>query len=239
LGIGGLQMPPEMAIGEPYRGPRVPLARVLEDGTAYENEVEQGTVAMAYLTDVVLPSGSIVACDAIVNVGAPPFEKRVAPGRYPVMLSVAHPTTGYFSGKEYPAFVWLRFGPSRPVRWEMATRPGEDLATLNPEADDDFFGYDVDSGTGCFMDTVAQRFIDDLSNEDGGVFTAELIDEMQREYQGGPLDRLAANVTVDPATGANLVAFMSGMGDGTYPSYWGYDASDTVVWLVTDFGLTN
>jgi Protein of unknown function (DUF4241) len=38
------------------------------------------------------------------------------------------------------------------VTWEPALRPGEDPATLQP---DEFFGFGVDTGTGCFLDASA------------------------------------------------------------------------------------
>ena len=42
---------------------------------------------------------------------------------------------------------------------------------------------------------------------------------------------------MDETTGVNIIAFSSGWGDGCYPSYWGYDAADQRVALVTDFGV--
>lgn len=41
--------------------------------------------------------------------------------------------------------------------------------------------------------------------------------------------------TVTAPNGGNLIAFDSGWGDGGYPSYFGYDAHDHLVCLVTDF----
>jgi hypothetical protein len=46
-----------------------------------------------------------------------------------------------------------------------------------------------------------------------------------------------AELVVDPDTGANLVAFSSGYGDGAYPSFWGIDESGELCCLVTDFGI--
>ena len=44
-----------------------------------------------------------------------------------------------------------------------------------------------------------------------------------------------ANLPIDPATGANLIAFTSGSGNGDYASYFGFDADGGLVCLVTDF----
>jgi Protein of unknown function (DUF4241) len=43
------------------------------------------------------------------------------------------------------------------------------------------------------------------------------------------------NLILDEATGANVIAFSSGYGDGSYPSYWGHDLAGQRVALVTDF----
>ncbi len=45
------------------------------------------------------------------------------------------------------------------------------------------------------------------------------------------------NFCVDEATGANIIAFSSGWGDGCYASYWGYDADGKIACLITDFGV--
>jgi uncharacterized protein DUF4241 len=42
---------------------------------------------------------------------------------------------------------------------------------------------------------------------------------------------------LDEETGANILLFTSGWGDGAYPSYWGYAADDALVCLLTDFGV--
>jgi hypothetical protein len=36
----------------------------------------------------------------------------------------------------------------------------------------------------------------------------------------------------------NVVMFSSGLGDGVYGSFWGFDGTPTPVCLVTDFGIT-
>jgi hypothetical protein len=43
----------------------------------------------------------------------------------------------------------VKFCSESPVPWEMALRPGEDLAELRRNQ---FFGYGVDAGMGCFVD---------------------------------------------------------------------------------------
>jgi hypothetical protein len=45
------------------------------------------------------------------------------------------------------------------------------------------------------------------------------------------------SAVLDPETGANIVCFMSGEGDGSYASYFGLATDGALVCLVTDFGL--
>jgi hypothetical protein len=45
------------------------------------------------------------------------------------------------------------------------------------------------------------------------------------------------NFIVDESTGANVMAFSSGLGDGIYGTYFGYDEDDDLVCAVTDFNV--
>lgn len=63
-----------------------------------------------------------------------------------------------------------------------------------------------------------------------------LIDEMKQAdmYRVG-----WSNVLLDQQTGANMIAFESGWGDGRYASYWGLDHDGSPVCLLTDFEVVN
>ena len=123
------------------------------------------------------------------------------------------------------------------VRWEMATPQGQTLSALMTG---EVFGYPVDFATGCFTDA------DVLSTLEANEATrTDVADESKQFYHR--LDDMQdktylptwswADLIVDETTGANVIAFSSGFGDGFYTSYWGYDASDQRVALVTDFGV--
>jgi len=167
--------------------------------------------------DVVLPSGAIVASDAIVIVDAQPFERTVAPGRYQVLLTV----TVDDQRDKRVAFARVEIRPGTPVRWEAATLPGQDPATA---------AYGVDSGLAAFMDAEAASRANEYYDAYGNVLLQHLSDVVNR-------DEYWTNVLVDASTGADVVVFTSGFGDGAYASYWGYDANDEVVCLVTDFAV--
>ena len=107
---------------------------------------------------------------------------------------------------------------------------GQDPATLKPG---EFFGYGVDSGTGCFASTEAVEVL--LQGD---------FDEYGDKVHKGmfPSDDVAdwkssVDVTVDPATGTNVIGFSSGFGDGAYPSWFGLDANGEPLVLLTDFGI--
>jgi hypothetical protein len=117
------------------------------------------------------------------------------------------------------AFALLAFGEARPVRW------------IDAVDDKGGSGYPVDSGTGRFADAATAARL--AARERSG--DLDLFDAIER---AGLFTQGWANLCVDPASGANLIAFPSGAGDGTYHSYWGLDERGAVVALVTDFGLT-
>ncbi len=99
--------------------------------------------------------------------------------------------------------------------WEMALRPGEDLRIL---PDEGWRGFGVDGGAGCFYDAAAASAIAPLAREFtlGYAQMAELVDE---------------------ESGANLIAFQSGWGDGSYPTWIGRTAAGDVACFIADMLL--
>ncbi|WP_412016454.1 DUF4241 domain-containing protein [Nocardia sp. KC 131] len=104
------------------------------------------------------------------------------------------------------------------ARWMMAVPPGEDVRLLR---DGQYFGFGVDSATGCFVDSTARtelgcRYMRALTS--GG-------DEDVHDTEDG-----YSKVTHD-ATGAELVTFMLG-GDGVYLVWVGRDDTGEVTAVV-------
>lgn len=97
-----------------------------------------------------LPSGQVVACDPFVFPGTTPFVKKVPSGNYPVILNIVYYVD---DGDERIGATMIQIKQSRPVRWEMALKEGQDPEELG---EDEVFGYPVDSGTGCFA--ILKRF---------------------------------------------------------------------------------
>jgi hypothetical protein len=184
---------------------------VYGDGLTFAaDEVRQFTTHQQQGADLVLPTGAIVASDAIAVFGAQPLERTVEPGRYRVVLTV---TTDQHSDKRV-AFARVELRDGVPVRWEPAA------------------GYGVESGTGAFMDAQVAEFATQNFDFYGDSVLGHLTDVVTR-------DEYWTSVVVDPSSGADAVVFTSGYGDGGYGTYWGIDADDEVVCLVTDFLVLN
>lgn len=178
--------------------------------------------------ELILTSGRLVACDPLVNPNSDPFEITLTPGRYPVILSVAHNKK---NNGQRVAYAMLRLSDRTPTRWELATVPGEDLSLL-PEGK--IFGYGVDAGTGCFMDADVAQIIDDsiYAETEKEILVYQLLDMLEKTSKR---TWCWADMRVDAESQANVIAFSSGWGDGIYATYFGYDAEGNIVSVVTDF----
>lgn len=228
------------------------LTRAFRDGERFG----EGTTRVIEVDPLVLPTGRIVACDPmnLLFSRQPAYTRSVPPGRYPVLLALlANPgLPASHLNYETVACAMLRFQEAPVQRWEMALQPGWDLSTLKPGY---HFGYGVDAGMGCFVDewTVAR-----LPQEQQG------FQDAMRRGMLNPKDYLQAYRTVVPTafgellatfsdcrasghparsaildaeSGANIVCFPSGDGDGCYASYFGFAADGSAARLVTDFGF--
>ena len=163
---------------------------------------------------LVLPTGRIVAADPMLLGEAPPFERAVPPGRYPVVLSMKN-------GLVAAATIVTARGV--PDRWEIALPKGMKRLVsprLRRPNISPSYGYPVDSATGAFLDASVVGEIED--NE-------RLIDRL--------IGTRARNRCHKAGRGAATIAvFQSGAGDGTYGTYFGL-RGDELVCVTTDFLL--
>jgi hypothetical protein len=175
---------------------------------------------------VFVPSGKIVACDPFVFPETSAFKTQVKPGHYPVILSILR---SHENGDERVAFAMLRFSHGNPKRWEVAVTPEQDLTQLK---EDEYFGYPVDAGVGCFMsEEAACTLVQKMAEKDD--YYEDIMAAMQQNYVP---TRDWIDWNLEDINGLNVVVFSSGFGDGSYGSYWGYDDVGKIVCLVTDFG---
>ncbi|MFD8304914.1 DUF4241 domain-containing protein [Streptomyces sp. NPDC059690] len=176
-----------------------------------------------------LPTGRVVACDPFVYLGSgdtEPFTVTVAPGRYRVEAAVATLTRPGEPPAERPhrrvaaARLVIRDEPT--ATWELALQPEQDPAELK---DDEFFGYGVDAGTGCFYDASAEEAFPGTDEEEGPLWEAF----ENSDWSEGP------HLVTSTSTGHTLAAFTSGWGDGCYPTWIGRTAGGEVTCYLTDF----
>jgi Protein of unknown function (DUF4241) len=165
-----------------------------------------------------LPTGAVVAADPGFDVR--PFVARLPAGSAPVHLLRAAPPGEV--GELVAAALLGDPAGLGGLRWENAYREGDDPAAFGPG---DVVMYGVDSGTGSFASDEATRAM----LADAG-FTDRLLGA---EAQAGWDDA----VTVPVGEGLEIVAFPSGVGDGAYPTWVGYDADGNAAAFLTDFGI--
>ncbi|MBW4580985.1 MAG: DUF4241 domain-containing protein [Tildeniella nuda ZEHNDER 1965/U140] len=207
------------------------------------------TFSVHNIGNLVLTSGKLIACDPLLispssEGNEPFFTVCLLPNSYPILLSVAT----YNPLSKLPACAMLQVSSQVPVKWEVALRLGDDL-------EKGIYAYGVDSGTGCFMDADTLQALIALVNPENiknearqslatileveerfeQEFGNRLVQEQDKNYANTGFDW--TNLLVSSSTGANVITFRSGLGDGVYASYWGYDEADKVVCLVTDFML--
>lgn len=218
--------------------------RVFREGQRFG---AQKIVEVRPIGELVIVSGKLVACDpSWLNYSSRrclPFVRSVPKGAFAAMLAFAKEPK-WKAPLEAAALV--RFAPGRVSRWEMALRPKEKVQDLGPGM---FFGYGVDSGTGCFADARAtlayskqwtsQHETLEASKKKGAAWRKVGTPAVEKALFENIHDRdrrkKRTNMVIDSRSGANMVAFHSGMGDGAYPSFWGVDTKGRVLALVTDF----
>lgn len=185
-----------------------------------------------------LAAGRLVAVDPFLGPDlerfAAPFTATAPPGRYQVSLSIAHRDRPGKTNTPTPvgevAAVKLTIRDDPVVVWELALRPGQDPATLQPG---EILGFDVDSGTGSFLDASAVAALSRLSDTGPKPDQDSELDKMAPEI----LSKRAVNLVVDPASDLNVVIFSCGMGDGVYPTWVGRTSADELACFVADLEL--
>jgi len=216
------------AVGQrPWRPP-MPLAPSRLDllfraGTRYA--LEPGGPVMVEVCSagqLRMPSGRLIVADpAWLDTTLEPFTVTVPPGAYPVALSVVR-------FEQQPAHrrvaaARLAVCHESVASWELALRPGQDPRTLG---EGEFFGFGVDAGTGSLLDAAALNAMIRLVAEDAWEgFIDRHFDDLTGQR---PVE------VIDPISGANLVAFESGWGDGAYPTWIGRTGGGEVACFVAD-----
>jgi hypothetical protein len=207
--------------GTPHQ---LPLAAVAELEIEVPELAEDGPIDLAALTlgAIEVPSGRLVSTDGLLLEGAP-FAQAIEPGRYPLQVVLAR----LANGDERIAFAIVKLVDRVASTWTNATIEGDDPAELQ---DDELSGYDVESGVACLFDmaTLSAWRTEFARNEAMYRGLERVLRENRRPTWTWARVR---------AAGGSGYLFTSGLGKGSYASYWGSDASGTLVSLVTDFDL--
>lgn len=217
---------PSSAVADDFEAAK--LSSNLDLASLSDADLAARSITVFRMGDVELTSGRIVASDPLVGPDRRAFVRTVPPGNYPVTLYEAFGRIAAAS---------LRFAEGKPVRWELALIPDQDIKSLKS---DEFFGYPVDAGLGCYMDADTYALIQEREQQVGTQKSSSDINYYD--------DVLASEINVNddkyvmhrPVIGkrGNVAIFWSGWGDGFYPVFWGLDANDRPLVLFTDFGVT-
>jgi hypothetical protein len=169
-----------------------------------------------------IKEGRIYACDPISLYLEEPFDIEFPKGQFPVQLAIA----AINNDDERIGLARIKFTDTKPIKWTYALTEGQDVKDLQ---DDEIFGYDVDSGTGAFMDASGYVEYDSLYKEDLNLSTISR--EMRKTYKD------TRSWLMWEGKNSNVAIFSSGYGEGLYATYIGFDDYGNICRLVTDFGL--
>ncbi len=170
-----------------------------------------------------LVSGKIVACDpTLMEEYGLPFTQIFPVGEFPVQLSIAK-----LDKEETIAFARIVFSDKPVLKWEYAFIKDQSLI---PITDKDHKGYVVDAGVGSFMDAETVKKIDRSKSTHLG---NELYTEMDKHYH------FDWRYVVRKYADHDIAVFSTGLGDGNYTTYIGFDADGQPCRLLTDFGIFN
>ncbi|MGM7636325.1 DUF4241 domain-containing protein [Bacillus sp. Hm123] len=192
------------------------------------SKMNETSLRSEVLEPLKIVSGKVVACEPGVF-EQQMFEQKIQPGSYPVII-------WWYEETQLIAAAELKLAESVPVRWEMATKLGQNMDELE---EGHIFGYPVDTGLGCFADQEAicqmseieARLVRELG-DDFISFYDDVLDDVLMEHDDG-----WGNLLVSKENGLNAILFRTGYGDGFYASYWGFDEDGQLVSLVTDFNV--
>jgi len=207
---------------------KIKLDTIISDPVILEKAFIEGTIAkidtfhtLFYAIDIGkinIESGKIIACDPILTRDAKPFLYSFPIGQFPVHLSIAK-----FGGDERIAFSRIYFSNNPVVRWEFALKEGQKQLPIYGE---NSYGYSVDAGIGVFIDEKANIEF----NKNDSSFT-ELLNETDKHTHA------TWSYGIYKMNSHNVIAFSTGVGDGSYSTYIGYDSKGNPCRLLTDFGL--
>ncbi|WP_326909393.1 DUF4241 domain-containing protein [Sedimentibacter sp. MB31-C6] len=167
-------------------------------------------------------SGKVIATDPILLYDDESYSETIKPGTYPVYIYYGKTE----KRKKQSIIAELKLSDNEPVKWEMALYAGESSSGF---AFDEFMGYEVENGLGCFMDEKVMRILDVMDENELEKYEKK-VKNVVRES-----DNSCVEVVLDETNGANIIIFASGWNNGVFPTYYGFDKNNKLTRLVTDF----
>lgn len=209
-----------------------------------EGDINAEEFVEIHIGDVNLPTGRIIAGDALYTDGQPAFARTVEPDKYPVYIYMAKIDELHHR----VAYAKIKFRPENATRHILAITEDLTEEELNDLGEDEFYGFPVDSGIACFLDVETNPFylsrIDKLQEKDGEAdyYDEVLADEFSNYSGKNAFSRSLGDWNdhkPDEASDNNVIMFSSGWGDGYYPAFWGLNENGDNVELVIDFLLSD
>jgi len=184
-----------------------PPAAVVEAGDPTDPTGVEAVSAVG-LGDIVLPSDRLVVADffALVPYGLPDLPTVDVAG-FTGRAPVCLHIAHFVPTDQRAAFLHVRLAAEPVVRWEIGTA-----------------AFGVDGGTGGIASAEAVR----AASDDASDFYLSALEVHDVDTWSW------ANITTDPASGANVIGFSTGYGDGGYPVYAGYAQDGRAVSVVID-----
>jgi hypothetical protein len=188
-----------------------------QKGTTAKQDAATYAFTVAHLGNLNSETGKMLAGDPIAITGRQAFVQRFPVGAFPVELALAKT-----DGDERVGFARVCFSSRRVVQWQLARLPGQKPLALT---DSSVYCYGVDAGMAMFIDSVANQ---QFATTGQAAWDTVFMRNTDLPGYSGYIHRFA---------GHNLATFTTGLGDGCYATYIGYDARGKVCRLLTDFGL--
>lgn len=200
------------------------LRKGFTKGETFQSNLEEANRTYHTIGELVVTSGSIVACDPLAFSDVEPFAVSVPNGSFPLTLCIAN----LEDEKHIVEKAILNFSYEDVAEWKPAL-----IRKIDPYySGEEMFDYTVDSGTGCFMDKDVAELL--LSKKAKDIISEFIVSELGKNSIH---NCNYANIKLKHETKGTLIAFSSGFGDGIYCSYFGYDRNGKVACLVTDFAF--
>lgn len=190
-----------------------------------------------------LPTGKIIVSDPFFTTDALPLSRSVASGVYPVKIYITEIENEHFR----IAFAKIKFKSELATQWILAVSEAMETDSLMNLKEDEYFGFPVDAGLGCFLDEqtnlIYLQKMDSFytKGKNKNYYDDLLAEEFKRYSSENKYSRDLGdwnNHIVDKDLGLNVIMFASGWGDGNYPTYWGYNDKKETVELTIDFMVT-